>query len=256
LERALPIDLVSIAILFFAGLAAGTINSIAGGGSLFTLPLLIFLGLPPTVANGTNRIAIVSGSIGATMSFRRRGLIPLPWLKLAAPPALLGVVLGTWGAARIGDLAFQRILAVVLVVAAVWVVWNPMKPPTEGNPPPPDGGAGWLARGVFFAIGLYGGFIQAGVGFMVLGLTSAHGLDLIRGNAIKGPLVLVFTTLAVVLLAFSGLVDWVMGLTLASGQVFGAMAGVRLQVLKGQAWVRNVLTAVIIVFALRLLFMG
>ena len=134
----MPIDLVMTAlILFLAGLAAGIVNSIAGGGSLFTLPLLIFLGLPPTIANATNRIAVLSGGIGASETFRRSGLISVAWLKLAAPPALIGAVIGTGAALMVGDLAFQRILSVVLVLAAGWMLWNPIRPP-EGSHFPPE----------------------------------------------------------------------------------------------------------------------
>jgi uncharacterized membrane protein YfcA len=248
-------DLLTVAVLFVAGFGAGVINSIAGGGSLFTLPLLIFLGLPPTVANGTNRIAVLSGTLGASTTFHRRGLVPGAWLRLALPPALAGVVLGTWAAVVVGDLAFQRILAVVLVLVAAWTVWKPTRAPQEGNPEPPGGRRAWLVRGAFFAVGLYGDFIQAGVGFIVLAITSANGLDLLRGNAMKAPLVCFFTLVALVLFALSGVVSWLMGISLASGQILGAVAGVRLQVLKGQAWVRNVLTAVIVIFAIRLLLM-
>ena len=253
----MPTDLVITGlILFLAGLAAGTINSIAGGGSLFTLPLLIFLGLPPTVANATNRIAILSGGIGASETFRRSGLVPVAWLRLAAPPALIGAVFGTGAVLMVGDLAFQRILSVVLVLAAGWVFWNPIRPPDEGGHFPPTGAASWTSRAGFFFVGVYGGFIQAGVGFIVLTITSANGLDLIRGNAIKAPLVFLFTLVTVVLFTYSGMINWGMGLALAAGQVLGATLGVRLQVLKGQEWVRHVLTLIILACAVRLMVMG
>jgi len=237
-------------------LAAGTVNSIAGGGSLFTLPLLIFLGLPPTVANATNRIAVLSGGIGASETFRRSGLVPVSWLKLAAPPALIGAVLGTVAALMVPDLAFQRILSIVLVLAAGWLFWNPIRPPDEGRHFPPAGTARWISRAVFFLVGVYGGFIQAGVGFIVLTITSANGLDLIRGNAVKAPLVFLFTLATVVLFTYSGMINWGMGLALAAGQILGATFGVRLQILKGQDWVRHVLTLIILACAFRLMLMG
>lgn len=243
-------------VLFLAGLAAGTVNSIAGGGSLFTLPLLIFLGLPPTVANATNRIAVLSGGIGASETFRRSGLVPVSWLKLAAPPALIGAVLGTVAALMVPDLAFQRILSIVLVLAAGWLFWNPIRPPDEGRHFPPAGTARWISRAVFFLVGVYGGFIQAGVGFIVLTITSANGLDLIRGNAVKAPLVFLFTLATVVLFTYSGMINWGMGLALAAGQILGATFGVRLQILKGQDWVRHVLTLIILACAFRLMLMG
>ena len=242
--------------LFLAGLAAGTVNSIAGGGSLFTLPLLIFLGLPPTVANATNRIAVLSGGIGASETFRRSGLVPVAWLKLAAPPALIGAVLGTGAALIVPDLAFQRILSVVLVLAAGWLFWNPIRPPDAGRHFPPAGTARWISRAAFFLVGVYGGFIQAGVGFIVLTITSANGLDLIRGNAVKAPLVFLFTLATVVLFTYSGMINWGMGLALAAGQILGATFGVRLQILKGQDWVRHVLTLIILACAFRLMVMG
>ena len=253
----MPTDLVITGlVLFLAGLAAGTVNSIAGGGSLFTLPLLIFLGLPPTVANATNRIAVLSGGIGASETFRRSGLVPVAWLKLAAPPALIGAVLGTGAALIVPDLAFQRILSVVLVLAAGWLFWNPIRSPDAGRHFPPAGTARWISRAAFFLVGVYGGFIQAGVGFILLTITSANGLDLIRGNAVKAPLVFLFTLATVVLFTYSGMINWGMGLALAAGQILGATFGVRLQILKGQDWVRHVLTLIILACAFRLMVMG
>ena len=243
-------------MLVGAGLIAGTINSIAGGGSLLTLPLLIFVGLPPTVANATNRIAVFIGGVGATRSFQKRDLIPYDWVRLALPPALFGVVLGTWGAMTIGDVAFERVLAGVLVAAAAWMIWHPVSPPTTGTPLSPKPERKWILRAAFFALGCYSGFIQAGIGFIFLALLSANGLDLVRGNAVKVPLILAFTAVAVPIFAMAGLMDWTAGLTLAIGQFFGAKLGVHLQVLKGQAWVRNVLTVAIVAFALRLFFGG
>ena len=252
----MPDALTSSLLLFLAGLVAGTLNVIAGGGSMLTLPVMIFLGLPPTVANGTNRVAILIQNVGASWSFHRRKLISREWLILAVPPAVVGAVLGTLAAVRIGDMAFQKILAVILVGAAAWTLWRPVKPPEEGAPLPPVGGRRWAFATFFFLVGVYGGFIQAGVGFIILAVTSAGGLNLIRGNALKVALVLAFTPLALALFAWSGKVDWAMGLALAAGNFLGAMAGVRLQILKGHRWVRNVVTVTIVVFAVRLLIGG
>jgi len=251
-----PDALTTSLLLFLVGLVAGILNVIAGGGSLLTLPVMILLGLPPTVANGTNRVAILIQNVGASWSFHRRKLISKEWVLLAVPPAMVGVVLGTLGAVRIEDLAFQRILAVALVGAAAWSVWRPSSPPEEGDVLPPTGGKRWAFAAGFFLVGVYGGFIQAGVGFIILAVISAGGLDLIRGNALKVTLVLAFTPLALAIFAWSGKVDWGMGLALASGNFLGALLGVRLQVLKGQKWVRNVVTVTIVLFATRLLFSG
>lgn len=223
---------------------------------MLTLPVLIFLGLPATVANGTNRVAIVVQSTGASWQFQKRGLISRPWLILAIPPALMGTILGTWGAVRIGDLAFQRILAGALVLAAAWSLWRPTEPSPDSEVGPPSGLRRWTFVLAFFLVGLYGGFIQAGVGFLILAVTSAAGLDLVKGNALKVALVLAFTTLALALFALNGKVDWAMGSALAAGNLLGALLGVRLTILKGHRWVRGVVTATIVVFAVRLLWAG
>lgn len=249
----MPEEILTALMLAAAGFAAGTINSIAGGGSLLTLPLLIFVGLPPTVANASNRIAVFIAGIGATMSFHKRELIPFEWVRFGMPPALVGVVLGTWGATQIGDVAFERVLAVVLVLGAAWMIWRPAEVPEGIAAALPEGGRRWWVLLAFFGLGCYSGFIQAGVGFLFLALLASQGLDLVRANAVKVPLILVFTLLAVVLFQINGLLDWRAGLSLAAGQFFGAKLGVHLQVLKGQAWVRNVLTVAIVIFAIRLL---
>lgn len=251
-----PDDILTPLMLVGAGFVAGVINSIAGGGSLLTLPLLIFVGLPPTVANATNRIAVAVAGVGAARSFQKRGLIPGAWVEFALPPALLGVAVGTWGAMSIGDVAFERILAMILVGAAAWMIWQPDPPLAGDNPLEPDPAKRWLLRAAFLGLGFYSGFIQAGVGFLFLALLSANGLDLVRANAVKVPLILAFTLLAVGIFWYAGLLDWTAGLTLAAGQYFGAKLGVHLQVLKGQDWVRKVLTVAIVVFAIRLVVGG
>ena len=250
----MPDFLFNSLLLFLVGLIAGTLNVIAGGGSLLSLPVMIFLGLPPTVANGTNRVAILLQNIGASWSFHRRGLVSREWLLIAVPPALVGAVVGTFAAVHIGELEFQRVLAVILVAAAAWQIWNPIKLHPEGDAEIPGGGKRLAFIAAFFLIGAYGGFIQAGIGFLLLAVTSAAGFNLIRGNALKVTVVLTFTPLAVVLFAWNGKVDWAMGFALAAGNFLGGLAGVHLQVLKGHKWVRGVVTAVIVIFAIRLLF--
>jgi uncharacterized membrane protein YfcA len=249
-------DITTVLILFGVGLVAGTINVIAGGGSMITLPVLILLGLPPNLANGTNRVAILVQNTGATWSFHRLGLTSVPWLRLALPPALVGVAFGTWAALHVGDLAFQRILALVLVLAAGWIFWRPTNAVAEPWTFPPEGRELWLLRLVFCGVGFYGGFIQAGMGFITLVLTSSYGLDLIRSNAVKVSLVLLFTPLSLAIFAYNGRVDWATGFLLAAGTFVGALIGVRLQVLKGQKWVRGVLMVIVVAFAVRLLIGG
>lgn len=272
-----------VALLLFAvGAVSGALNVIAGGGSFLTLPVMIFLGLPPTVANGTNRVAMLVQNAAAVWGFHRYRLMDWTWLRAVAAPSLVGAALGTWAAIEIGDEAFRRALAGIMVAVTLWTLWNPL---TRGRtnavaavagdaavPLPaigaPEADAGREARGAtvaaapsftgpaamlaFFAVGVYGGFVQAGVGFLILAVTTCIGLNLVVGNALKVLLVLIYTPLTLVLFALSGNVDWAMGAALAAGNLLGGLAGVHLAVLKGHAWVRRVVTATVIVFAVKL----
>ena len=268
------------AILFVAGLGAGAVNVVAGGGSFLTLPTLIFLGLPPTVANGTNRVAILVQNCGAVWGFRRHRLVEWRWLRLAALPALVGAALGTWLAVEVGDAAFRRILAGLMVVMALGVLWRrPGRPGPERSgeeaaeserPPARDEDAGTrrprdggdsvaspllLAAG-FFGAGVYGGFVQAGVGFLLLAVASAAGIGLVRGNALKVLTILTFTPLALLLFALSGKVVWLPGLVLGAGNLLGGLAGVRFTVVGGERWVRRVVTVAVVGFAIGLWLRG
>ena len=236
--------------LFLAGCVAGAINVIAGGGSFLTLPILMFLGLPAGVANGTNRVGILFQNVAAVWSFDRHGVLDRGALKWAALPAAVGAGLGAWGALLVSDAAFKRVLAFLMVAISLYTLWRPTPPTGEGQ-------AGtrsrWLLAAVFFAIGIYGGFVQAGVGFFLLAGTTLAGLDLVKGNAVKVLTVLTFTAISLVIFAAGGKVVWITGLTLAAGTVLGGLVGVRLTVLKGHRWVKGVVTLTILVFAAKLL---
>ncbi len=237
------------AALFVAGIVAGTINVIAGGGSFLTLPVLIFLGLPPGIANATNRVAIFLQNVGAVWSFKRFGVLDTRSLLWAAVPATLGAMPGTWLALTISDRAFQQTLALLMVVVTLWTLWSrPTRPESTDQRRPRL----LVLSGGFFLAGLYGGFIQAGVGFLVLAVTTATGLDLVRGNAVKVLSILCFTGISLAIFAWQGRVDWPLGLCLAGGNVLGGLFGARLTVLKGHGWVKNVVTAAILVFAVKL----
>lgn len=246
-------DWLGLVVLFVAGYAAGVINVIAGGGSFLTLPILIFLGLPASVANGTNRVGILTQSIGAVWGFHRHKV--LRW-KLALPatvPAAVGAVLGTWGALLIGDTAFKRVLAILMIVMSLWTLWDPF----AGREMRDDHPAKTMAISVgFFLVGIYGGFVQAGVGFLILATTTLAGLDLVRGNALKVLSVLAFTIVSLAMFWWEGKIDWVAGLILAVSSTLGAFLGVRLTVLKGHVWVKRFVTAMIIIFAIQLLLGG
>jgi len=255
-------DVSHALILFSAGLVAGALNVVAGGGSFLTLPILIFTGLPATVANGTNRVGILLQNSGAVWGFHRHGVLDWATGIRAAAPATVGAVFGTWTALQVGDEEFRRILSLLMVAVTLWTLlgYDPRqrtpssrdegardpagRPPAERHP--------WVLALAFAGVGFYGGFVQAGVGFFVLAVTTFAGLDLVRGNAVKVLCVLAFTVLALSIFAWQGMVVWSSGLALAAGTLLGGQVGVRFTTLKGHRWVRTVVTVTVILFAIRL----
>jgi len=237
--------------LFVAGAVAGTLNVIAGGGSFLTLPLLIFMGLPPGVANATNRVAIWMQNVGAVWGFSRHGLIDPALVRKAAIPAAAGAAVGAVLALQVPDDDFRRILATLMVVVSLWTLAGPGR--SAATPDPARRGRITpMLQALFFLVGVYGGFIQAGVGFFLLAATTMSGLDLVRGNALKVTTVLVWTTVALGVFAWGGQIDWARGIALGMGNLAGGQLGVRLTVLKGHSWVRAVVTVMILIFAVRL----
>lgn len=236
--------------LAVAGLVAGTLNVVAGGGSFLTLPLLLFLGMPAAVANGTNRVGVLAQNIGGVWGFHREGMLDWRWATRMSLPALAGAALGAWAALHVTDFAFTRLLSMAMIAITLWSIWTHGAVPGSrqaGMPPHTR-----LAAIGFFFVGLYGGFIQAGVGFFVLAITSAAGLDLLRGNAIKLWSVLLMTVLSLGIFAGAGAVDWPRGLALGAGNFVGGLLGVRLAMLRGHAWLQRMVTAAVIVFAVLL----
>lgn len=238
--------------LLGVGVVSGALNVLAGGGSFLSLPLLIFLGLPPSVANGTNRIAILVQNIGAVWRFRRHGLVDGSWIAMAAVPAAAGALLGTWAAIEIGEELFRRVLAALMVAATLWILWDPIDRRETGEGNVAGGGRRVALAAAFFGVGIYGGFVQAGIGFLLVAVATWAGLDLVRGNALKVLVVLGLTPLSLAIFAWSGRVDWAAGAPLAAGHLIGALAGVRLTILKGHAWIKRFVTVTVIAFAIKL----
>jgi hypothetical protein len=238
-------------LLFAVGLVAGILNVLAGGGSLLTLPLLIFMGLPAAVANGTNRIAIFCQNIFAIRGFRKRGLLPLNLALLCTPP-----VLGSWWGANLAisldDLMFKRILALIMLGVLVFTALDPMKRFCRQEVV-----FGFRRKLIlvisFFLVGVYGGFVQAGVGFIVITALLAHGLDLVRINAIKVFVIFAYTFVALGVFIYHGQINYLLGFSLAAGNSIGGMLGPRLAVAKGHDWIKKVVTLTVAVFALKLL---
>ncbi|WP_373044552.1 sulfite exporter TauE/SafE family protein [Vulgatibacter sp.] len=237
--------------LFGGGLLAGTINAMAGGGSLLTLPLLVFLGLPATEANASNRVAVLANSVTSAAGYHQSGHLPWRTVRLLLVPSLVGSLVGAWVATLISDDAFRPVIAVVLLAMAALLVFRPsaLDPRGGGEPLPP------LAEVLLFlGIGFYGGFIQAGIGFFILAATvRGAGLDLIRANGVKVALTLALTLVALGVFIAAGQVRWAPALVLAAGNGIGGYFGARLAVARGAGWVRWVVVVMVVASALELL---
>ena len=240
-------------LLVAVGTIAGFLNVLAGGGSLLTLPLLIFMGLPAATANGTNRVAIFFQNIFAIGGFRRQGVFPARLALLCTLPALAGAYLGANLAIDVDDQLFRRLLAVVMVGVLLFNAFDPVRrlQLEEARMTPLRTAALLLT---FFLVGIYGGFVQAGVGFIIIAGLLLHGLDLVRINAVKVVVIFGFTLVALSVFVAGGQVNYGLGLSLAAGNSIGGWIGSHMAVKKGHDWIKKVVSLTVLAFALKLLF--
>ena len=242
---------LQVVALLAVGALAGFVNVVAGGGSLLTMPLLIFLGLPETVANGTSRLAILTQSVTAVTTFHRAGRIDRALLARFVPPALLGAGLGAYGATQLADASFRDILGWVMLGCAAFVVLNPQLGAAQRDAPRLSPAWVWPT---LLAIGFYGGAVQAGVGYLVLaGLVLLLRVDLVQANILKVVLVGVYTPLALAIFVWQGQVDLWLGLLLSLGQAFGGWLGAAATLKRGETFLRVMLALVVVASGLKLL---
>jgi uncharacterized membrane protein YfcA len=250
-------DAAEMALLAGGGFAAGVINTLAGGGSLITVGLLVFLGLPGTIANGTNRIGVLVHNLTAAWRFRAEGI---SGFRQAAPilaPALLGSLIGAYAISRVTPEFFERLFG-ALMLALLIPLLRPRRrgAAADSGVGSRAGGSAWspLTRSlVFFAIGLYGGALQAGIGIFLVMALSRAGYDLVRANSIKVVVIAALTAVAIPIFIASRQVDWNAAGALAAGFVLGGIVGVRLAVLGGESVIRAVLGLSVAALAGRML---
>lgn len=225
-------DLGQAAVLAAAGLLAGFLNTLAGGGSVITLPVLEWSTGLPGVANATNRIGLLFQNLMAVGTFHAGGKVPVRLGLRLSVPALIGGVAGAWLATVLPVEAMRTALAAAVVFVAVVTILN--------NPTTPRMKSPWIEI-AFLAIGVYMGFLQAGAGFALLAvLVGGLGLDLVRANAAKVLIVLITTIFALLVFGLRGQIRLLHGLVLAVGMMGGARIGARMAIEKGAAWVRVV----------------
>ena len=247
-------NITDLFLLIVTGLVAGFINTVAGGGSLLSLPILIFMGLPPAVANASNRVAIFSQNIFGVLGFRSKGVSAYPYSLYLGISAFFGAILGAKISVNLDDELFNRIIAVIMVLVVFAIVFG-----KKGSGRVEDERmdrksviAGIVA---FFFVGIYGGFIQAGVGFIIMAaLTGINRFTLVKTNSAKVLVVFIYTLSSLGVFILEGVIDWKYGLTLAVGNSAGAWIASRWSVKKGDKWIKRFLVVMVIALALKLWF--
>jgi uncharacterized membrane protein YfcA len=248
-------ELGLMALLVVAGAAAGWLNTVAGGGSMLTVPALMWTGLPADLANGTSRIAILAQGVAAVIGFRRAKQLDTRLLMSVATPSVLGAVLGAYTATLVPNAIFKPILIGALLVMACSMFLKPESfQPPQGAIALTPAQRPW-ARVALVLAGFYGGFLQAGVGFVLLAVFAGLlRIDLVRGNGLKVAVVFLYSIAVVLIFAARSRVDYASGAVLAVGHIIGAEAGVRFSVQRGQGAIKKVVFVMILISAVSLYF--
>jgi len=241
-----------VPVLIAGGFLGGFINAFSGGGSFITFPLLLMAGLPPQVANATNRIAIVFQCTAGAATYHRHGVVPWREVPRLAVPSTLGAIVGSLLASRLDEDIFRTVTAVLLVLVALTVFVNPKRWTEER---PEQGHVRVIHYPIMFVLGVYGGFLQIGLGtFLLAFFVLLGGFDVVRANALKFGLVWVYQLVALLIFAGAGQVNWLIGLTLAVGSTIGGIVGAHAVVKRGTKWVRIVVLISAAAAAVKLIF--
>ena len=240
-------------ILILTGIATGFLNVMAGGGSMLSVPMMIFLGVPGTVANATNRIALIPQNVTAVYAFYRRGFANFRLSLSLAMCTIPGALVGAYIATIVPNDQFNQLLAIIMVIVLI-IMALPEPQHVQANQQPSRGRL--LAGHILMSlIGFWGGFIHIGVGFLLMPvLNRVLQLDLIATNAHKVFIVLCYTSVALILFSTQLELLWLYGLALAIGTTIGAWLAANTQIKHGVGPIKVTLNIVVIAFIIKLLF--
>ena len=241
-------ELIDAALVVGAGLVAGIVNAMAGGGSLLTVALLnVFVGLPGLVANGTNRVGVLVQNASSVASYRKEGVRGFRRAVPVMVPVIAGSLLGSLLVSSVTDETFERIFGILMVPLLFLSLRSPKNAGSQINWHPVTTAV------IFFGIGLYGGAFQAGVGLLIVVALSRSGLDLVNANAVKVVVILILTTIAVPVFIVRGQVDWGFAVVLAIGFAAGGWIGARVAVRGGEKIIKPVLIGAVVALAGRMI---
>jgi len=240
-------------LLVFTGIATGFLNVMAGGGSMLSVPIMIFLGVPGTIANGTNRIAILPQNVSAVLAFYRKGFSNFKLSLSLAACTIPGSLVGASLASRIPNDQFNNLLAIIMVL--VLIIMALPQPKTIDVTESPSKNRLIIGHALMVLIGFWGGVIHIGVGFLLMPvLNRVMQLDLITTNAHKVFIVLCYTSVALAVFASELELIWKYGIALGVGTWIGAWIAANVQVKKGIGAIKLTLNIVIVAFIIKLLF--
>lgn len=241
-------------VLALIGIIAGWMNVMAGGGSLLTIPAMVFMGMPGPVANGTNRVAILAQNVTAVVTFFRQGYSEFALSVSLAVAASIGAVGGALVGVRLSGPWFERTVAIVMVGVMILMWRSNAQPASENTGSPVSRRRTLWGHVLMIGAGFWGGFIQIGVGFILMPiLHRVLGLDLVRVNMHKVFIVLVYTIVALAVYAWQTDILWFMGASLALGNAAGGWLGARTTVSRGEPLIRIVLNVVLVAFIVKLI---
>jgi len=240
-------------LLVITGVATGFLNVMAGGGSMLSVPIMIFLGVPGTVANGTNRIAILPQNISAVLAFYRKGFSNFKLSLTLGACTIPGTLIGASLASRVPNDQFNSLLAIIMVM--VLIVMALPQPKSNESKQLPSRNRLITGHALMVLIGFWGGFIHIGVGFLLMpALNRVMQFDLVTTNAHKVFIVLCYTTVALIVFASQLELVWKYGIALGIGTWVGAWVAANVQVKRGIGTIKLTLNIVIIAFIIKLLF--
>jgi uncharacterized membrane protein YfcA len=246
-------ELYQIPIVIATGFLAAFLNTVGGGGSLFSVPILTFMGLPITSANATSRVALLFQNFFAVGGFRSKGIeLPWPYSLYLGVSSLFGGLIGATLASRVEDDVFNKIFVGVMFLSVALIVFDPFKSKGPEKLNFKNQAAGSIC---FFFIGIYGGFVQAGIGFLVIAVLSlVNNLSLVKSNYVKVFSAIIYTAVSVAVFAYEGKIIWLTGFILAIGHALGGWYASRWSVDKGEVWIKRVMIISIIAMAIKLWF--
>jgi uncharacterized membrane protein YfcA len=225
------VTVLEMTAVFLAGIAAGTINTVVGSGTLITFPTLLAIGVPPVTANVSNTLGLVPGSLSGAIGYRRELVGQRPRLVRLGAASVLGGVTGAVLLLVLPAVAFQAIVPVLIALGCLLVVFQPMisrrvaaRAETRGVERP-EHGAVWVWLLVYGA-GIYGGYFGAAQGVLlmaILGIGLTETMQ--RNNATKNVLALLVNLVAAVVFIFVADMDWAVAGLIAIGSVIGGQIG-------------------------------